>query len=323
MKYRQLGKAGLAVSEIGFGTWGIGGAKDGSVAYGSTDDATSRAALIRAFDLGVNFYDTSDFYGYGHSEALLGETFKDIRQDVIIASKGGFKAYPDVQDFSVQHMVAAVEASLTRLQTEYIDLYQLHSPSQNDLLQNEDLLIALHHLKDAGKLRSIGISLRSPDDGVAIIDQYDFDVFQFNYNLIDQRAHDNGLLKACAENNIGVIIRTPLCFGFLTGAYTGQNTFDKYDHRSQWSEKQRARWASAYRDFVSALSEENAQTPAQTALKFCLSHEGVSAVIPGMLTTDHVEENVGASGSDLLSDPTLQKIRDIYAGQTFFLGKGE
>lgn len=320
MNYRPLGKTGIRVSEIGFGTWGIGGAEKGAIAYGPTQDQVSQKALHFAFESGINFFDTSDFYGYGHSEKLLGNAFKGLRDQVFFASKGGFLAYPDKQDFSIAYLQNGIEQSLIRLQTDYLDLYQLHSPALH-VLNSRELLEFLVNLKASGKVRSLGISLRSPDDGLLAIEEFDFDVIQVNLNLIDQRALDNGLLSACAKRDIGTIIRTPLCFGFLTGEYSGEQAFDQFDHRSLWSKDQIELWATAYRKFVSVLSEEYDLTAAQLALRFCLSVSGVSTVIPGMLTNNQVKENIGASGRPLLSQESLEKVREVYAGHTFFVKK--
>src|SRR5215203_5260822 len=126
MKYRALGRTGLTVSEIGFGAWGIGGRTVGQTSYGDTDDATSLAALGRALDRGITFFDTSSAYGNGHSEALIGRAFASSRQRVVIATKAGYEAWDRPPDFSAAAIVASAESSLARLRTDYIDLFQLH-----------------------------------------------------------------------------------------------------------------------------------------------------------------------------------------------------
>ena len=140
MKYRELGRSGLKVSELGFGTWGIGGNQNGAIGYGPTDDDESIAALETAFDQGINFFDTSDLYGFGKSESLLGKAFSHRRDRVIIASKFGFKNFDGNQDFSPGYMRKALESSLQRLNSSYIDLYQLHSPP-TAIVENSDLII--------------------------------------------------------------------------------------------------------------------------------------------------------------------------------------
>lgn len=322
MKYRTLGDTGLQVSEIGFGAWGIGGVANGAIAYGPTDDRESKLALRRAYDLGVNFYDTSSLYGYGHSERLIGEVLKDVRDKVVIATKVGFLDSDGTQDFSPKHIRQSLEASLKRLQTDYVDLYQLHSPPIDTLEQDSSILSALRSLEKEGSVRAIGISVRSPDDGLVAINGFGLNCIQVNFNLVDQRALGNGLFDLCRKRGVGVVVRTPLCFGLLTGRYSPESRFGPGDHRSSWSCAQMARWASAGSLFASALTENGEQTPAQIALRFCLSYPTVSTVIPGMLTKKEVEENVLASELGEFSGDELRKFEQIYWENTFFVGKG-
>jgi aryl-alcohol dehydrogenase-like predicted oxidoreductase len=142
-----------------------------------------------------------------------------------------------------------------------------------------------------------------------------------NFNLTDQRARHNGLLELCAQRGIAVIIRTPLCFGFLTGAFAAQEQFDASDHRSRWSAEQRRRWNEAHGAFARCLHEQAGQTPAQVALRFCLSYPGVSTVIPGMLTPEHVDENTAASAFGRLDTGELKRIEGLYGEECFFVGK--
>jgi aryl-alcohol dehydrogenase-like predicted oxidoreductase len=320
--YRRLGATGIDVSEIGFGAWGIGGNIKGSVAYGPTDDRVSLAALAQAYESGITFYDTADFYGFGHSEELIGRALADVRQNIVIASKVGLLGADGRQDFTSGHIRRSVEASLTRLKTDYLDLYQCHSPVLSDLAARDGEAVAtLRALRDEGKIRSFGISLRAPEDGPAAIDNFGFEVIQVNFNLVDQRARQNGLLQQCADAGVGVIGRTPLCFGFLTGAYSGEGGFDPDDHRSKWSPEQVDRWASAYRLFVSGLLEKRKQTHAQFALRYCLSYDGISTVIPGMLTAAEVEENAAAGSLGLFSRDEVDSMEQTYEDHTFFVGR--
>lgn len=318
MNYRELGKTGISVSELGFGTWGIGGSANGAIGYGPADDEESKAALRKAYELGVNFYDTSDLYGYGHSEELIGETFKNLRRDIIIASKVGFLDFDGLQDFSLKHIKEAIEGSLKRLQTDYIDVYQLHSPSIDALENDPAILDTLQALKREGKIRAIGISVRSPDDGIVAVNQFSFDVIQVNLNLVDQRALENGLLDICEKEKIGVVIRTPLCYGFLTGEYTAGDLFDPQDQRRKWSRQQIDKWANAYKLFIENLSHEEQSTNVQLALRFCMSCRGVSTVIPGMLTEEQVEENMLSSQMGVLSPSDLRSVVETYQSNIFF-----
>jgi len=321
MKYRDLGATGLSVSEVGFGAWGIGGVGNGAVSYGPTDDEESKAALRRAFDLGVTFYDTADLYGYGHSESLIGGVLKDVRKQIVIASKVGLLGPYGPQDFSPEHIRTALEGSLRRLQTDYVDLYQLHNPPIELLPQDERVLGTLGDLQREGKVRVIGISVRSPEDGLAVAREFGFRSIQVNFNMVDQRALENGLFDLCSREGVGVICRTPLCFGFLTGKYSGVSRFDVSDHRSAWSSEQLKRWAEASQMFAAATAGRSHQTHAQIALRFCLSNGAVSTVIPGMLTREQVDENVIASELGPLSEIERVEMEQIYRENTFFLGK--
>jgi aryl-alcohol dehydrogenase-like predicted oxidoreductase len=316
VRQRPLGRSGVAVSEIGFGAWGIGGNKDGAVAYGPTNEAQSLDALSAAFDAGINFFDTADLYGFGESERLIGKAFAGKRGKVVIASKGGMLDPRGRQDFAPGHIAESLEASLKRLQTDYVDLYQLHSASPEQL---EPLLGTLDSVRRQGKARAIGISLRAPEDGERALAAYSFDAVQVNFNLLDQRAIDSGLMEQCKKRGAGVIVRTPLCFGFLTGGYSATQQYDASDHRSRWNLEQRKVWASAYELFAGVKGR--ADTPAQFALRFCLSFDAVSSVIPGMLTRAHVEENAAASNGPALGAAEIRRIDNIYHSHRFFVGR--
>lgn len=321
MKTRPLGRTGLQVSEIGFGSWGIGGASRVPGSYGPTDDQVSLQALRRAFASGVTFYDTSDLYGYGHSEALIGTAFRAQRSRVVIASKVGYLEHNGgPQDFSPGHVRQALEGTLRRLQSEYVDLYQLHNPPLRWLERDGRAWDTLEALRGEGKARAIGISVRSPQDGLTALRRFPVQTLQVNFNLIDQRALDVGLLEACQARGVGVIGRTPLCFGFLTGRYPADSRFGPLDHRSAWSPEQVAVWATASQRFLDGAQAPR-PTPTQLALRFCLSYGGLSTVIPGMLTPEQVEENVAASRLGPLSSADLRHIAQVYRTHTFFLGK--
>ncbi len=315
MKYRKLGETGIAVSEIGFGTWGIGGN-----AYGQVDDNESKKALQAAFESGINFYDTADLYGNGHSEELLGEVFAGRRDKVVIATKGGtlpHTTFDMPQDFSSRHIKEAMAGSLRRLKTDYIDLYLFHSPKIEEIQGNDDLLHTLETSKKEGKIRAYGISARTPGDAMRAIDEFGFNVVEVNFNLIDQRALENGLFDRAAKDKLGLIIRTPLTFGYLTGKLRGDEQFQGKDHRANWPKDQLKRWAQAHQLF-SFLFEGKSQTPTQVALRFCLDFEVVSTVIPGMIKMQEVLENVNASRIPSLTDEEMVRIRKIYMDNEFY-----
>lgn len=314
MKYRRLGKTGLEVSEIGYGTWGLGGNS-----YGPVDDIESKKALRLAYEKGVNFYDTADLYGNGHSEEIIGEVFGQIRDEVIIATKGGTLPHTGFympQDFSENHLMNALEGSLRRLKTDYIDLYQLHSPTISDLEKNNVIEI-LERFKTQGKIKNYGISVRSPDDGKIAIEKYNFPVLQVNFNIIDHRPLENGLFDLAKEKEAGIIARTPLGFGYLSGKLDGNEKFEGIDHRANWPKEQLQRWAKAP-DLFSFLHEGKDRTPTQAALCFCLSHDVVSTVIPGMMNINEVKENIKVSEMSPLTREELKNVRRIYQSHEFY-----
>lgn len=317
MRYRRLGRTGLEVSEIGFGAWGIGGDAGGAVAYGPVDRDQSIRALQAALARGVTFYDTSDFYGHGRSEELIGEAFAGRRAEVVVASKGGMLADGKSMDFSVDYLRRALEGTLRRLRSDYVDLYQLHSPAPE--AYGDETVAFFQSAQREGKVRAIGLSARSPQEALAGVERYGFPCVQVNFNLLDQRAVECGLFERAAKDDVGVVVRTPLCFGFLTARYGANDAFHERDHRSRWSVGQRERWAGAPELFRPLIEEIPGQTPAQFALRYCLSHPCISVAIPGMLNETHVEENAAASELAPLAGPSLERVESIYSSHSFFV----
>ena len=256
MKYRNIGSTSLIVSEIGFGGWGIGGNKHNSKAYGPTDDQESIIALKTAFEKGVNFFDTSPLYGFGQSEKLIGKALKSNRDKIIIVTKAGYIDYVGNQNFSPNYIRESLENSLKRLQTDYVDIFQLHDLPIELINNSPEIISTLLDLKNEGKIRFLGISTKSQEDSKKIIDKNIFQCMQINFNLLDQRALKNGLFQKCKKHNVGIIGRTPLCFGFLTGKYNSKSFFHKDDHRSKWSKEQINLWSSAYTLFLNNLKKK-------------------------------------------------------------------
>ena len=318
MLYRNLGNTGLKVSEIGFGTWAIGGLTPGPTSYGQTDDDVSLNALLTAFDCGVNFFDTANNYGNGHSEELLGKAFKKKRAEVIIASKCGRENFNTPHDFSEKAIRTSVEGSLIRLQTDYLDLLQLHDAPTEIAENGGHLITLLNTLRTEGKIRAFGVSVRSPSDGLKFIGLA-WQTIQCNFNMIDQRALDCGLIAQATNTNTGIIARTPLAFGFLSGNYIGTDiVFKEGDHRSRLSKEQIHIWAGAPKYFAK-LNENKLRTLSQLAIKFCTSFQSIATTIPGIMSKNEAIENSAVSGLETLTANEINEIIRIFKKHNFYV----
>ncbi len=316
MKYRKLGSTEISVSEIGFGTWGIGGATEGATSYGKTDDAESLRALAMALEKGITFYDTAGIYG--HAEELLEKAFRGKRDKIVIATKVGLVTHNGPYDISPSYIRARLEESLKNLKTDYVDVFQLHSVPLELARATPACFETLKDLKKEGKIRSFGYSTANPADALLAIREFGAETVQVNFNMTDQRALSEGIFDAAREHGAGVITRTPFCYGFLTGAVTETKFLDS-DHRSKRSPEQLARWKEASEIF-SAADPEKCYTSAQLALKFCIAFPEVSAVIPGMLTAKEVLENAASSDLSPLTNKQLEIIGKVNRENKFFIG---
>ena len=313
MRYRPLGSTGIMVSAIGFGAWGIGGCTPGATSYGETDDQESLRALNAAFDRGITFYDTSNVYGDGHSEELIGECFEGRRSDVIIATKAGITTSYRGYDFSPAALRTSLEGSLRRLRTDYVDVLQLHNGSPDIVIGGLEVVELMQRLVTEGKVRCWGISTLSPEDAVALMDVAGVGCFQVNCNILDWRAIDAGLPGKAASRGIGMIARTPLASGFLAGAVAKDTVFAANDHRSRWQRERIITWVEAAQSVVEAAEiPDIAVERAALALRFCLSLEGVATVIPGMLTRSEVLASVAACEQGPLGRDVMQSIEGTY-----------
>jgi aryl-alcohol dehydrogenase-like predicted oxidoreductase len=318
MNYRRLGSSGIEVSEIGFGAWGIGGATEGLTSYGATDDQVSLAALRRALDVGISFFDTSSVYGYGHSEEIIGRAFRRDRDRVVIATKAGFSSWNGQPDFNPDAIVRSCEQSLARLRCDYVDLLQLHNPDLATIAR-ADVIGALDDLVKQGKARAWGLSMRAPADALAVLQSVQPASLQVNLNMMDLRAVETGLLAAARERGVGIIARTPLCFGFLSGAIRPDTAFPPGDHRLGWAPAQIATWCDGAERVLAAVPRPSGATATQTALRFCLSYAEVSTVIPGMLSPAEVDENAEASRLGPLPAAAVEAVRALNRTHAFFV----
>lgn len=309
MKYRTLGRTGLRVSEVGFGGWAIAGNRHGN-SYGPTDDTASLRAILRAVEMGCNFFDTADMYGHGHSEDLLGEALSES-PDVLIATKvgGNFYGNVTVMDFSPKYIAYACEQSLRRLRRKVIDLYQLHNPSL-EVIRDGRVFDVMDELKRGGKIRHYGVSIFTSEEGLACIEDGRPETLQLVYSIVNQSMAKQVLPAARAEN-VGVIAREPLANGFLSGKYNAASVFTQGDIRHNFPPRYQEALAAAARHVKGALETEG-RTLAQAALRFALDSEAVSTVIPGCKTPDQAKENMGASALASLSAEETDLVLSLF-----------
>ena len=316
MRYRNLGETDIKISEIGFGCWGIGGFVDGLNSYGETSDDVSLRALKTAFDNGINFFDTANIYGLGHSEELIGRAFGKCRDRVVIATKCGFDSFTKRMYFNKENIEKSIDQSLKRLDTDYIDLLQLHDP-EIAIEQNIELLDCLKNQVKIGKIKALGVSVKNPMQGMKFMKE-PWQSIQCNFNMIDLRALECGLFLKALQKNVSIIARTPLAFGFLSG----QVEIDKLkegDHRLKWPKEQLALWGNSTRLFAE-IAEKNNMTSSELAIKFCVSFDAVTSVIPGMLTTEEVIQNSNTS-KYILAENDIEEIINISKANNSQLSK--
>jgi aryl-alcohol dehydrogenase-like predicted oxidoreductase len=296
MQYRKFGTTDLTVSEVGFGAWAIGGdAMIGNTAigWGPADDTVSAEAIHAALDAGINFFDTADIYGLGHSEELLGKALQN--QEVIVATKAGNVSRNNefTVDYSKNYITRACEQSLKRLKRNSIDYYQLHTARLKHLEEGE-CIGAMQALQQQGKIRYWGISLNTfaPQPEAEFFMKNNLGSgFQLVLNIINQRAL--GIIKQAGEKGYGVIARMPLQFGLLAGKFSTDTVFESTDHRRNRLTPQIIEEANNALGPVWELCHKYNISKAQLAMSYVLSYKEISTVIPGIRTKEHVTANTG------------------------------
>lgn len=307
MKYREFGKTGWQVSEIGYGMWGMGG-------WSGSDDEESLRSLQRAVDLGCNFFDTAYVYGNGRSENLLGELVRaNADKKLYTATKIPPKdmQYPTPADAPLEqcyppgHIEEFLHKSLKNAGLESFDLLQIHT--WNDEWTNDDSWSnMLDSLKQQGLISACGISINrwEPWNGVKAVKSGKIDSVQVIYNIFDQNPEDE-LFPACEKMNVAVIARVPFDEGTLTGTLTKETTFPEDDWRSRYFTPENLIPSVTRADALKLLVPENSSM-AEMALRFILGNPAVSTIIPGMRKINHVESNIAASDAGSLPE-------DLYA----------
>ncbi len=295
MEYRALGNTGITVSEIGVGCGGIG--------EGRLTPEIVEPALEYAFDNGVTFFDTAEGYGCGESERTLGRLFSAKRDKVVIASKFGGVQRPDgtwYKDFSASRFKEALEASLKRLRTDHIDVYQLHTPKEA-VLSDGALFEKLDRAVEAGKIRCYGLSNDDGAQACRFLDVTNGRTIQLTYNLFSQKDRAGFIEDQAPERQVGVITKVPLSGGLLTGKFSADYPPPDDGRRERWGEESFAKRLELA-EKVRPILESSGRTMAQGALAWILSFDAVSAVIPGVSSLEKVRDNVAAAGMRLSAD---------------------
>ncbi|MFD0693762.1 aldo/keto reductase [Paenibacillus sp. GCM10027628] len=315
MKYRPLGSTGLHVSEISFGTWAIGGS------WGNVNDSDSLQGLHRAMEEGVNFFDTADVYGNGHSEELLAKATAGREDEIHIATK--FCRSADIHDpatYSEQAVRKFCEGSLKRLQREAIDLYQIHCPPL-EILKQGVVFEVLDKLQAEGKIRHYGVSVETVEEGLFCLEQPNVRALQVILNLFRQKPLE-ALLPAAHAQGVGILARLPLASGLLTGKFKEQTQFEADDHRrfNENGEHFNVGETFAGLGFAKGLElsrqlawiAEGRESMTRASLRWLLDQEAVSCVIPGFKNTAQVLDNLQAASVASFSEDELRKLRGWY-----------
>jgi aryl-alcohol dehydrogenase-like predicted oxidoreductase len=308
MKYRTLGKTGLQVSVIGLGTMVHAGH------FGPMKDSESLSAIETAFDLGGNFIDTSDAYGAGYAETLLGNALKGKRDKIILATKGGnVMTGPNrgKRVFEPDYISRVMDESLQRLQTDYIDLYQLHNPTV-DVIEKGDVWAVLERAKQAGKIRHYGVSINSIEEGIAAVKDGRSETIQVEYNLLAQEPAEK-LFPLAQQANVGIIARVPLRRGILTGKLTAadEQRFQGEDVRARSFKGEPFRSELARAERLRFLVHGEVKSYVQAALAFCLADPAVSITIPGARNAQQMREN--AAGADVeIPRADLDRVAELW-----------
>jgi len=316
MKYRPLGKTGLNVSEISFGTWAIGGS------WGQTDEQESLRALDRAMDEGVNFFDTADVYGDGRSERLLAQATKGKEDRIHIATK--FCRAGDIHDpanYSEAQVRAWCEASLKRLNRETIDLYQIHCPPLA-ILKEGTVFEVLDKLQQEGKIRSYGVSVESVEEGLFCLEQPGVQALQIIFNLFRQKPLAE-LLPRASERRVGLLVRLPLASGLLTGKFTNDSRFEEGDHRNFNRDGQHFNVGETFAGLPFAKGVELSRELAwisegrgnmtRAALRWILDQPEITCAIPGFKNVGQVGDNLAAQDVPSFTAEEHARLRTFYA----------
>ncbi len=317
MKYRKLGKSGISVSEIGFGAWTLGLDWWGK----KIEDDEAKRMLKRAFDLGINYFETGDIYGRGKSEKLIGEVFSGMRNQVVLSTKYGYDIYSNEQighkelpqKFTEEFTDFALKKSLERLETDYVDVYGLHNPKIHTI-RDRKIFESLDNKVREGIIKSYQIALGPAigwtQEGLDSMKFTNATAVQTVYNILEQNP-GNTLIEEAEKNNVGILVRVPDASGILTGKVTAQTKISEKDHRSvrsgDWVQE-----ALRKVDQLMPVAKRNGLNVTELAIKFILSQNPVSSVLPTVVSEEEIEMFSAMSDGKYLSDSDKNEIVGLF-----------
>lgn len=317
MKYNRLEKNDIKISEIGFSGWSIALNWWGK----EIQEDEAKKMLKKAYDLGINFFETGDMYGKGKSEKLIGQVFKDMRDEVVISTKYGYD-FSNVeqighselpQRFDFEFSQKALRDSLERLQTDHIDIYGLHNPKLNHI--NDDTIFqTLDKFADEGKIKTyqaaLGPAIGWTKEGLDAMDRPRLGAVQTVYNILEQTP-GNELLDKAVQKNVGILVRVPDASGILTGKVNADTKIDEKDHRSV----RKGEWIKASLKKVEQLrpiAERNGLNITELAIKFILSKKGIASVIPTVTSIQEIEDFAAMSDGRYIPESDMDEIKKLY-----------
>ena len=290
---RVLGKSGIEVTKLSLGLWAIGGDE-----WGEVEDRESLDLISAALDMGINFFDTADVYGMGHSEELLGRAMQGRRDKFIVATKIGWVEFDGDKGVSaydtVDKLIAGVETNLRRLDTDYVDVIQSHIDFREPNM--EVFIEGFQKLQAQGKVRAYGVSTSDFEYLQAFNADNQASTLQIDYSILN-RTPEAEIFPYTLENDLGVLVRGPLAMGILTGKFTPETTFGEGDFRQRWIENE-----DEYQVFLDDLAKveklkamTDGRSLAQLAIQFVMAHPAVTVAIPGAKRVSQLEENLQAA----------------------------
>jgi aryl-alcohol dehydrogenase-like predicted oxidoreductase len=317
LKYKQLGKSGIKVSEIGFGAWTIALNWWGK----EIDEDEAKRMLKKAYDLGINFFETGDMYGKGKSERLIGEVFKGMRNEIVISTKYGYD-YESVdqighkelpQRFDAEFTDHALNKSLERLQTDYVDVYGLHNPKLKHI-RDDSIFAKLDEKISEGKIKTyqsaLGPAIGWTQEGLESMERENISAVQTVYNILEQTP-GNELLENAVKKDVGILVRVPDASGILTEKVDANTKIDEKDHRSV----RKGEWIRASLKKVEQLkpiAKRNGLNITELAIKFILSKKGISSVLPTVISIDEIESFAAMSDGNYIPESDMKEINALY-----------